>query len=642
LVIGLDALSPKLVARFAEEGAMPNIKGLMERGCFSKALSCLPAFTPTNWTVIATGARPGTTGIFLWGTHRRGEPLDEIHRDEAMSSNLCRAEYLWEAAARAGKRTLLFNFVGWPPTTDKAIHVDWFHSPGTKCFQIAGNMGYTTVEPPGIATPIRLGAATGWVNVPRSTAEPLEAVIPIQTVERREGARYHLLLLATKGGKYDKCIISREKDGRKALGVISAGEWTDWGREGFTVGGEEKVGTVRFKLVELSPDGKRLRLYRSQVYPVGGFTHPPEVGKKLVDEIGPYVQEAATQAFRAGWIDEETLSEELGYQARWIGGATKKIMDEYDCSLFYLQWHLPDSVTHETVGRIDPEGPNYDPGQAERYLRLTRLGYRLADNLVGEVMRAADEDTAVIVVSDHGMPVSKKVVSLTELFTRKGWFRMKRDEQGRPAVDWSKTKAINILLHIWINLKGRDPEGIVEPEDYEALREEIIDALLSLKDEKGERAILLALKREDAPLIGLWGEDIGDVVFLFNRGCIWGGMRSGAGEEIVRPTGGARHGPQPPTTETEYSSNYATFVMAGPGVKKGYARPLDRLGPISLTDVVPTIAYLLDIPPPAHSQGTVLYDMLEGWDTEIARKPGPIPIPSGGPRRARALELGIE
>ncbi|NIM45904.1 MAG: hypothetical protein GTO54_09830, partial [Nitrososphaeria archaeon] len=61
-----------------------------------------PAQTPENWTTIATGSMPGTHGIAVWGRHSYGQPITEKHGEEAMSSNLCKAEYLWEAAERQG------------------------------------------------------------------------------------------------------------------------------------------------------------------------------------------------------------------------------------------------------------------------------------------------------------------------------------------------------------------------------------------------------------------------------------------------------------------------------------------------------------------------------------------------------------
>jgi len=103
-VLGLDAMVPNMTEKFLREGILPNIGKLVERGCLSRVRSVIPAQTPSNWHTIATGATPGTHGVTLWGSHSPGEPVWEGHRDEAFNAGLCRAEYIWEAAARAGRQ----------------------------------------------------------------------------------------------------------------------------------------------------------------------------------------------------------------------------------------------------------------------------------------------------------------------------------------------------------------------------------------------------------------------------------------------------------------------------------------------------------------------------------------------------------
>ena len=122
----------------------------------------------------------------------------------------------------------------------------------------------------------------------------------------------------------------------------------------------------------------------------------------------------------------------------------------------------------------------------------------------------------------------------------------------------------------------------------------------------------LALKKKDAQLLGFWGDTVGDVIFVYNSGFAW---EPPAGTASIGPLGNvaaaARHGPQVPTAETSVSSNLASFLIKGPGVKKGYRRNEDRLGLMRLVDLVPTLSHLLGFAPPAQSQGTVLHDLLE-------------------------------
>lgn len=631
-VIGLDALSPKLAERFAKDGTCPNFKRIMDNGCFSKALSAVPAQTPENWTTIATGSWPGTHGIATWGRHSYGEPVTEIHGDEAMSSNLCKAEYLWEAAARQGLKSVLHYFVGYPPTTDMTIHVDWFWRPGIFYFEICSNACYVSdtlaVDVKGNSKttliPIKFREAEGWVNVPKVYSPPLETEIKVLPNVGGRGVSYYALLLDVDGCGYQMCLLSKDKDCSKALCTLKEGEWSGWFRETFVVEGEDKVGTVRFKLVELSRDGGKFKLYRSQVYPVSGFTHPPKVAERLVERFGPYINDAVSWTFFRGLVDEQTFIEEFEYQIRWIADAAGYLMNK-GASLYMMHWHLLDTLEHRILGSVDPVGGKYNSEKAEEAWRILRLGYRIADELVGEFLKYLDEETYLIVVSDHGSMPQRKRYSIVKALADRGLVEVE-EHKGTKRVNWAKSKIFISLTNVYVNLKSKYKGGVVEDSEYENVRREVIDVLRSCKDQYGDYVIAFALRREDAPMIGLWGEHVGDVVFAYSPTFAWGHVDFlNEGSTII---GGASHGPMIPTAETEISSNYATFMMIGKNVKKGYVRPVDMMGPVQLVDVAPTVSYILGIEPPKHCQGRVLYDFFEGWDiSEMKREQRPLRFP---------------
>ncbi len=177
-------------------------------------------------------------------------------------------------------------------------------------------------------------------------------------------------------------------------------------------------------------------------------------------------------------------------------------------------------------------------------------------------------------------------------------------------IDWAKTKAISHgLMQIEINLKGRNPNGSVDPKDYEKVQEEIIDALYSWKSPDGKRPIALALKKKDAQLLGFWGATTADIVTVFNGG--WAAGVPAEGKALGGPRDYAEHWCKLPSDRTEVSSDMAMFMIKGPGIKEGYERDPDRLGFMRLVDVVPTISHLMGFRPPEHSQGAVLWDMIE-------------------------------
>ena len=88
-------------------------------------------------------------------------------------------------------------------------------------------------------------------------------------------------------------------------------------------------------------------------------------------------------------------------------------------------------------------------------------------------------------------------------------------EKGWYTIDWTKTRAVNMRTsHIYVNLKGRDPEGIVEPEDYDALVQQIISDLYAYRDPvHGERVVSFAMTREEMECVGMGGKHCGDIFF---------------------------------------------------------------------------------------------------------------------------------
>jgi predicted AlkP superfamily phosphohydrolase/phosphomutase len=303
------------------------------------------------------------------------------------------------------------------------------------------------------------------------------------------------------------------------------------------------------------------------------------------------------------------------------------LAEEYSWDLLMVQVHAPDSLNHNALGDLLEDTPIYEPSRAEVAWQQFRQEYQILDAFVGDVIRdCADDKTLVVCVSDHGCLPARKAVWMGDAFMRAGLtVYIEDDTTQKLVVDWDQTKALLATFPwghgVWVNLKGRDPDGIVEPgSEYEAVRTEAINALLSVVDpETGQRPIALALRREDAPLVGLGGERVPDCVFYFAPGyCDRYDMFGGGplDPELVS------EGPFPETNKDWYIrgmhhcylptatyggfSNSGILVMKGPGIKRGYRRTRSAW----TFDVAPTIAHLLDMPFPAQTDGGVIADVL--------------------------------
>lgn len=646
MLIGLDSLVPELLKKFIGEGALPNMKKLMKEGVYGEGFCTHPSLTGTNWTSIVCGTWPGTQGTSCMWTHFEGEPLNRVH--SSFLSTTSRCEPLWKTGERVGKKSILMKYpCTVPPTQKGGIQVEGTGAPwyGLNPFEIAPSMCFSNQEYPK-ARKIELKRGEGWINTPKSFSEPLEGKVEVKSKSAESTCVFNILLIDSKGAGYDQLIISRGKDAAHPVAELSEGDWSRWlkadfdaripqyikYREGSKIVYEDApvnryTGTFRFKLIELSPDGRRLRLYQSQVFPTRGLTWPDSIAGELIENVGPFQEHIGPTPDFNNWIDDETFLEELEYQAWWLGKATNYIMSKYDWDLYFLQWHGPNHAQHTFWGGIDPVSPWYVEERAPHYWECFRRFYRAADKMIGYIIEHADDETLVVVTADHGhVPYVYGSAMVSNALIRAGLLSYKRGDGGRIVVDWSKTKAYPInSVHIYVNLKGRDPDGIVSPgEEYDDVCNRIISTLYGIRDPEGNCPFAFAMTRNEAEIIGLYGERVGDVVYGMRAGYISRLEPTEDLEEFKFPRGAIsvtddwaeRAGPIPantsihgstiPSAKLGLGSIRVPLIMRGPRVKKNY----NMRGRFRLIDIAPTVSHILGIPPPADCEGSIIMEAL--------------------------------
>lgn len=138
----------------------------------------------------------------------------------------------------------------------------------------------------------------------------------------------------------------------------------------------------------------------------------------------------------------------------------------------------------------------------------------------------ADEDTSIFLTSDHAAVPNSPGTANPGIGNLSGIAPNVMEELGycktymepgdpMPKIDWTQTRAINQrLTFIYINLKGREPHGIVDPADYDELVQQIISDLYNYRDPKtGERVVSFCMTREEMEVVGTGGEHAGDIFF---------------------------------------------------------------------------------------------------------------------------------
>ena len=302
------------------------------------------------------------------------------------------------------------------------------------------------------------------------------------------------------------------------------------------------------------------------------------------------------------------MLEEIEYHVEWYQKAAEYVLNKYDWDLFMMKWHDPDTFQHTCFNMIDPVHPLYDPAQDATGWELFQLVYGMGDRLLDAIEQIVDDDAIIAVVSDHGQFANTYCPAFRDSIAESGLTVFNDDD----SIDWTRTKAYFHAGGVWVNLKGRQPDGVVAPgEEYERVREAAINLLLDVKHpETRAHAFNRACKKEDAAFMGGGGDRAPDVVFAMQ--CVTPERRYTLDEyEKIDSKGMWRfsrgtHGAQLPSTRFSLGGTEGIFMAGGPGLKKG----IRRRRPISMADIAPTLCHAFGIPAPADSQGAVLYDLL--------------------------------
>lgn len=634
-MLGVDAALPDLLVRFSEEGAMPNVRRLMERGLFSRMITTFPPLTAAAWGAIVCGAGPGTAGIPSLMVHLPGEPLDKWHT--SFSREMLKAETLWEAGARAGKKALLVNWpVTWPLGIQNGIQLAASLNPPFRFFymplwDIASSAVFSSKtercnQVPGRAVRVTPVLASGWTNLPphRGTPWEMEIDVPPTYVE---GPRYNVVILDSAGKGCDRLLVTRGKDAARAVADLREGGRSPWITETFSTSQGSRLGRFYLHLVRLKGP-EDFRLYQSAINTAEPFTRPPELTEELVQAAGPYMEVDDPWAYMDGWVDLDFYLDQLTAHNDWWEKATRFGLRKIHWDMAFSWVGTIDHVQHVLYGGIDPKASYYDPGQAVAIMGRIRRVYSEVDERIGRILEDVDpRGTLVCLVSDHGFSSIEWNPYLKHHLAKAGLLHFDLDpETGEMLIDWSTTKAFPLEpchAHIFVNLKGRDPHGIVEPEDYGKVQEEIIDALLSMRDPStGTRVVTLAVRKEEAGTLGVFenqGFDrVGDVLFalrpqyMANPFVYPAAVRYRDNTERVIPN---PEGYEPAMLHRNFTGvhlslpaireMHAAVLLAGEGVPV-----MRRRDPMNVVDLAPTLAHLLGLPTPRDAEGNVLKEII--------------------------------
>jgi predicted AlkP superfamily phosphohydrolase/phosphomutase len=527
VILGIDGMDPKLLTQYMQEGVVPNLSRLASSGGFMPLETSNPPQSPVAWSTFITGTDPGSHGIFDFLHLDRATLTPYMSTTRIQGTSLTLPMGRWRIPLKSPRTELLRQGTAfWELLERDGVH--------TRLFQIPAN--YPPVETSGDAisgmgTPDLQGTSgtfTLYTNAPNWKAGTVSGGI-IESVTLRDGVgRSRItgppnpLLESSPNAMADLELVVdpqnpvalvRVADGRL---LLQQGEWSDWLAVRFDLMPHVSSvgGMVRFYLKQVRP---HLELYMTPVNidpraPAQAIAAPAKYAYDLAEDAGPFYTEEMpedTKALRAGVLTpHEFLTQTqlvLDERKKLLDAELRRFASQRDRALMFFYFSSIDQRHHMLYRAADPSDPLRPADTAADLANAMRDTYRQIDEQVGRVMMAVGEDTAIVVMSDHGFAPFRRQVHLNRWLEQRGYLRLtdsfNRDNyEWLQGIDWSATRAFAIGLNsLYLNVRGREKRGIVSPKQRATLAAKLAQELGAWVDEEtGQKVVTQVTLREQA------------------------------------------------------------------------------------------------------------------------------------------------
>ena len=510
VVIGLDGMDPGITESMIAAGRLPHLASLRATGTYAHLETTCPAMSPVAWSSFMTGAGPGRHGIF-----------DFLHRDPRtylpdLSSaqvrppvrslrigrvrvplgrpvlrGLRRSKPFWSILGEHGIfSTVLRVPITFPPEPFNGLLLSGMCVPDLRGTQ--GSFTFFSTDGGADAQHIggqrlRLSREAGGLRgeLPGPVAAGSPNGEPVRTS----------FVLRPNGNGSARLEINGERI------TLRRGEYSDWVPVSFKLGpGMRASGICRWFLKQLEPE---VELYVTPINidperPALPVSHPQIYSMYLSKRLGRYATLGLaedTWALNEGVLDEasfltqcQLLFEE---RERMLFNALRNA--RHGCVVCVFD--TTDRVQHMFWRYREHDHPANHGKESAAFRTAVEDVYEQADALVGKVRASLRDGDVLAVLSDHGFTSFRRGVNLNAWLNANGYLTLKPGTDGGAewlrGVDWSQTRAYAIGLGgIYLNIKGREGQGVVAREEGAALKQELVGRIAGLRDdETGDVAV---------------------------------------------------------------------------------------------------------------------------------------------------------
>jgi predicted AlkP superfamily phosphohydrolase/phosphomutase len=597
IFIGFDGLDARLTEQWLAEGKLPNLARLRDMGGYRRLRTTFPALSPVAWSTFATGVNPAKHNIFDFLSRSAGTYLPElapakvrpparvwkigrfrIPLSRSVVEGRRRSESFWTILGKHQIRSTVVRVpMTFPPEKFNGQVLSAMCTPDLRGTQGTFSL-FTT----------RLGDQQfegGYVEILAR-----DGVFLAGAIQGPEGAERVAFRIAPGAAK-DEATLRLQ--GQSV--VLRQGEYSGWIRLRF--GGV--WGVARFLMTETAPE---FSLYVSPVQidpekPALPISHPRLYAIYLAKLLGTFATLGLaedTWACNEGAISEQDFLDQayliFDERRRMFTEALKRTRRGVTGCVF----DTSDRVQHMFFRHLHN-------GKEGLFSRTIEEMYQRMDGVVGEALQYVDEKTLLVVLSDHGFCRFERGVNLNAWLRDNGYLKLKRPAQdcGKyfDGVDWAGTSAYALGLGgIYLNVRGREPEGIVAPGQESAeLKRELLEKLSGFEDAELGRVAIREMYDAASVYRGPYMEGSPDLIAGYNEGyrAAWGAALGEVSGRVFE------HNDRP------WSGDHCVDPALVPGVLFAN-RKIDAKDP-GIEDLAPTSLRSFGIDPPKWMDGRPVF-----------------------------------
>jgi len=614
VILGFDGMDPDLADRFMREGRLPNLARLRDQGTFRKLRTTYPAISPVAWSTFMTGVNPGKHNIYDFLARDLSNYLPLLSSAEICApkrslkigkytvplgkpqiKGMRRGTPFWHWLGKAGIFCSVIRVpVTFPPEKFSGVLLSGMCVPDLKGSQ--GTFCFCTTRSSGDKF------RAGGVRVPIERRGPAcRSYIPGPDDPLRGGSGCELKVNFEIRPDIFKNQARITVDSESF--TLKVGEYSQWIPVKFKAGlGFSARGICRFYLKEVSPE---VEVYVTPVNidpgrPDLSISHPVTYSIYLAKLFGPYATLGLAEDTWA--LNEEVLDDQAFLVQCYANHEDRERMlfdalEKTQQGLCACVFDTTDRVQHMFWRYLEEDHPAARDVARDQRPEIIQELYRRVDDLIGHVMKKIEDDTLLLIVSDHGFKSFARCLNLNAWLHQNGYLALKpgKSESGDwfEDVDWSRTRAYTMGLNgLYLNLQGREREGIVQPDtEAEALKEELRSKLDGLVDPASGRIGITGVFASDSIYAGPYVDNAPDLIIGYGGGfrASWDSVMGKVTSRIFEDNLKA------------WSGDHCIDPRLVPGVLFSNRKIAEKQP--AIVDVAPTILKLFGLGLPSHLDG---------------------------------------